>query len=69
MADHEKPQRMTVAKLGVKFDELQESVDELHNEMSEIKQVLKSLLEVQLNIQKEGQLKPENKDESYGMYN
>ena len=69
MADHEKPQRMTVAKLGVKFDELQESVDELHHEMSEIKQVLKSLLEVQLNIQKSSELKPEKKDENFGMYN
>ena len=69
MADHEKPQRMTVAKLGVEFDELQESVDELHNEMSEIKQVLKSLLEVQLNIQKSSELKPEKKDENFGMYN
>ena len=69
MADSPKPQRMTVAKLGVKFEELQESVDELHTEMTEIKSVLKSLLEVQLNIQKEGQPKPEIKDDNFRMYN
>jgi len=62
------PKRMTVTRLGHKVDEVHESVDEISNELAEIKQVLKSLLEVtlgsRLNAKEE---KPPTK-EDYSMY-
>ena len=42
--------RMTVTRLGHKVDELHESVDEVSNDLAEIKMVLKSLLEISLNL-------------------
>ncbi len=42
--------RMTVTRLGHKVDELHESVDEVSNDLAEIKMVLKSLLEITLNM-------------------
>ena len=42
--------RMTVTRLGHKVDELHETVDELGNDLAEIKMVLKSLLEIQLGL-------------------
>ena len=42
--------RMTVTRLGQKVDELHESVDEVSNDLAEIKMVLKSLLEITLNM-------------------
>ncbi|MHA1287614.1 MAG: hypothetical protein ACTSPB_09450 [Candidatus Thorarchaeota archaeon] len=41
---------MTVTRLGHKVDELHESVDEVSNDLAEIKMVLKSLLEITLNM-------------------
>jgi uncharacterized coiled-coil DUF342 family protein len=62
------PKRMTVTRLGHKVDEVHESVDEISNELAEIKQVLKSLLEVTLGLNtKEEEEKPPNK-EDYSMY-
>lgn len=64
------PKRMTVTRLGHKVDEVHESVDEISNELAEIKQVLKSLLEVTLGSRlnaKEEEEKPPNK-EDYSMY-
>jgi uncharacterized coiled-coil DUF342 family protein len=42
--------RMTVTRLGHKVDELHESVDEVSNDLAEIKMVLKSLLEISLGM-------------------
>tara|TARA_B110001454_G_scaffold184551_1_gene180283 strand:+ start:1529 stop:1744 length:216 start_codon:yes stop_codon:yes gene_type:complete len=42
--------RMTVTRLGHKMEELHESVDEVSNDLAEIKMVLKSLLEITLNV-------------------
>lgn len=63
------PKRMTVTRLGHKVDEVHESVDEISNELAEIKQVLKSLLEVTLGsrLNAKEEEKPPNK-EDYSMY-
>jgi uncharacterized coiled-coil DUF342 family protein len=61
------PKRMTVTRLGHKVDEVHESVDEISNELAEIKQVLKSLLEVTLGLNTKEEEKPPNK-EDYSMY-
>ena len=55
---------MTVTRLGHKVDELHETVDELGNDLAEIKMVLKSLLEIQLGL---GEV-PSNPDVEARMY-
>jgi uncharacterized coiled-coil DUF342 family protein len=57
--------RMTVTRLGHKVDELHETVDELGNDLAEIKMVLKSLLEIQLGL---GENEPSNPDDEARMY-
>jgi uncharacterized coiled-coil DUF342 family protein len=61
------PKRMTVTRLGHKVDEVHESVDEISNELAEIKQVLKSLLEVTLGLNTKEEEKAPTK-EDYSMY-
>jgi len=56
--------RMTVTRLGHKVDELHETVDELGNDLAEIKMVLKSLLEIQLGL---GEI-PSSPDDEARMY-
>ena len=56
--------RMTVTRLGHKVDELHETVDEIGNDLAEIKMVLKSLLEIQLGL---GEV-PSNPDDEARMY-
>jgi regulator of replication initiation timing len=52
--------RMTVTRVGHKIDELHETVDTLHQEIEEIKIVLKNLVKLQLDVE---DIKPdENKD-------
>ncbi len=52
--------RMTVTRVGHKIDELHETVDTLHQEIEEIKIVLKNLVKLQLDVE---DTKPdENKD-------
>ena len=59
--------RMTVTRVGHKIDELHETVDTLHQEIEEIKIVLKNLVKLQLDVE---DIKPdENKefvDHAYG---
>jgi len=43
--------RMTVTKVGHKIDELHETVDTLHQEIEEIKIVLKNLVKLQLDVE------------------
>tara|TARA_B100000745_G_C20075757_1_gene367400 strand:- start:606 stop:827 length:222 start_codon:yes stop_codon:yes gene_type:complete len=43
--------RMTVTKVGYKIDELHETVDTLHQEIEEIKIVLKNLVKLQLDVE------------------
>ena len=43
--------RMTVTKGGYKIDELHETVDTLHQEIEEIKIVLKNLVKLQLDVE------------------
>ena len=52
--------RMTVTKVGHKIDELHETVDTLHQEIEEIKIVLKNLVKLQLDV--EDTKSDENKD-------
>ncbi len=42
------PKRMTVKKLGQKVDELQEVVDIIHSDIGELKELLKTLIELQI---------------------
>jgi len=56
--------RMTVTRLGHKVDELHETVDELGNDLAEIKMVLKSLLEIQLGLGEN----PSNPDDDARMF-
>ena len=52
--------RMTVTRVGHKIDDLHETVDTLHQEIEEIKIVLKNLVKLQLDVE---DIKPdENKD-------
>ena len=55
---------MKVTRLGHKVDELHETVDELGNDLAEIKMVLKSLLEIQLGL---GEI-PSSPDDEARMY-
>ena len=49
MSDKPKvPKRMTVAKLGERMEELTEVVDIMHVELGEIKELLKTLIELQI---------------------
>lgn len=48
--------RMTVTRVGHKIDDLHETVDTLHQEIEEIKIVLKNLVKLQLDVE-------ENKNE------
>ena len=43
--------RMTVTRVGHKIDELHETVDTLHQEIEEIKIVLKNLVKLQLEVE------------------
>ncbi len=43
--------RMTVTRLGYKIDDLHETVDTLHQEIEEIKIVLKNLVKLQLETE------------------
>ncbi len=43
--------RMTVTRVGHKIDELHETVDTLHQEIEEIKIVLKNLVKLQLDVE------------------
>ena len=52
--------RMTVTRVGHKIDELHETVDTLHQEIEEIKIVLKNLVKLQLDV--EDNKPDENKD-------
>ena len=52
--------RMTVTRVGHKIDELHETVDTLHQEIEEIKIVLKNLVKLQLDV--EDTKSDENKD-------
>ena len=56
---------MTVTRLGHKVDELHETVDELGNDLAEIKMVLKSLLEIQLGLG-EAPSSPDDEARMYG---
>jgi len=58
--------RMTVTRLGHKVDELHETVDELGNDLAEIKMVLKSLLEIQLGLGDSLPSSPEDEARMYG---
>jgi|TARA_B100000900_G_C20595066_1_gene723081 hypothetical protein len=42
------PKRMTVKKLGQKVDELQEVVDIIHSDIGELKELLKTMIELQI---------------------
>ena len=42
------PKRMTVKKLGEKVDDLQEVVDIIHSDLGELKELLKTLIELQI---------------------
>mgnify|MGYP001270466581 FL=1 len=42
------PKRMTVKKLGQKVDEMQEVVDIIHSDIGELKELLKTLIELQI---------------------
>lgn len=70
MADDDKTpvpiKRMTVTRLGHKVDELHETVDELGNDLAEIKMVLKSLLEIQLGLGDSLPSSPEDEARMYG---
>ena len=57
---------MTVTRLGHKVDELHETVDELGNDLAEIKMVLKSLLEIQLGLGESLPSSPEDEARMYG---
>lgn len=52
--------RMTVTKVGHKIDELHETVDTLHQEIEEIKIVLKNLVKLQLEVE---DIKSEDEDD------
>jgi|TARA_Y100000310_G_C20351034_1_gene654356 regulator of replication initiation timing len=52
--------RMTVTKVGHKIDELHETVDTLHQEIEEIKIVLKNLVKLQLEVD---DIKSEDEDD------
>jgi len=56
--------RMTVTRLGHKVDELHETVDELGNDLAEIKMVLKSLFEILLGLGEN----PSNPDDDARMF-
>ena len=43
--------RMTVTRVGHKIDDLHETVDTLHQEIEEIKIVLKNLVKLQLDVE------------------
>ena len=43
--------RMTVTRLGHKIDDLHETMDTLHQEIEEIKVVLKSLIKLNLELE------------------
>ena len=43
--------RMTVTRLGHKIDDLHETMDSLHQEIEEIKVVLKSLVKLNLELE------------------
>jgi len=59
--------RMTVTRLGHKMEELHESVDEVSNDLAEIKMVLKSLLEISLNLKpQDGPADPADEGRMYG---
>ena len=58
--------RMTVTRLGHKVDELHETVDELGNDLAEIKMVLMSLLEIQLGLGESLPSSPEDEARMYG---
>ena len=55
---------MTVTRLGHKVDGLHDTVDELGNDLAEIKMVLKSLLEIQLGLGEN----PSNPDDDARMF-
>ena len=42
------PKHMTVKKLGQKVDEMQEVVDIIHSDIGELKELLKTLIELQI---------------------
>jgi hypothetical protein len=47
----EKPKisnRMTVAKLGTRVEDLADVVDIIHNDMGELKELIKTLIELQI---------------------
>lgn len=48
-----KPEKVTLKSVNIKVDDILEMTDILHTELKEVKEVLKSLLELQLNIQNE----------------
>jgi hypothetical protein len=48
MTDVQKTGRMTVAKLGKRVDELADVMDIIHADMGELKELLKTLIELQI---------------------
>lgn len=52
------PPKVTLKSMNIKIDDVLEMTDFLQTELKEVKEVLKSLLELQLGIQKDQDKKP-----------